>query len=209
MSRIVEAVLLAGGCPWGARLAPSHLGFVAACRGALKSRRVPPSRPRLRRPLREGRSAAVYQWPSAASGSDWGFSSRLSLPPRKRPVIPDRPRSRGLFQSEPSPAATGREGGTRRLFRGLRLRVGRAAVRFVGWTARLPGVHGLVRLSEAEGSRTGFAPTARRPQWWDTWRPVGARPAREKPTKRRSHTPLDHQPTSVHQRDGGGDPRGR
>ena len=46
-------------------------------------------------------TAAVYQWPSAGSGSDWGFSSRLSLPPRKRPVIPDRPRFAALSSRIP------------------------------------------------------------------------------------------------------------
>ncbi len=46
-------------------------------------------------------TAAVYQWPSAGSGSDWGFSSRLSLPPRKRPVIPDRPRFAALSSRSP------------------------------------------------------------------------------------------------------------
>ncbi|SKB32477.1 hypothetical protein SAMN05660880_00588 [Luteibacter sp. 22Crub2.1] len=202
-------VLLPGAQAFEGSASPSRL---ALSRRAVRSGRAGGRHPRVHAcgdPSGRAATAAVSQWPSAGSGSDWGFSSRLSLPPRKRPVIPDRPRSRGLFQSEPSPAATGREGGTRRLFRTVRQRgVERRCASLVG-TARLPGVHGLVRLSEAEGSRTRFAPTARRPQWWDTWRPVGARPAREKPTKRRSHTPLDHQPTSVHQRDGGGDPRGR
>ncbi|MDR6643084.1 hypothetical protein J2X57_002303 [Luteibacter sp. 1214] len=81
-------------------------------------------------PSGKGRSAAVYQWPSAGSGSDWGFSSRLSLPPRKRPVIPDRPRLRGLVQSKPSPAATGPEGHPRRLFGVPRWVDGRAGCGF-------------------------------------------------------------------------------
>ncbi|MDR6644683.1 hypothetical protein J2X57_003926 [Luteibacter sp. 1214] len=75
-------------------------------------------------------TAAVYQWPSAGSGFAWGFSSRLSLPPRKRPVIPDRPRLRGLVQSKPSPAATGLEGHPRRLFGVPRWVGGRAGCGF-------------------------------------------------------------------------------
>src|SRR6187402_160976 len=64
-----------------------------------------------------------------------------------------------LPQPEPSPALDGREGGTRRLCRALRFRVGRATPRFVAGTARLPVVHGLVRLSWSEGSPAGLAPT--------------------------------------------------
>ena len=92
------------------------------------------------------------------SGSDWGFSSRLSLPPRKRPALHGRPPA-GLVQSEPSPALNGPEGGTRRLCRRLRFCVGKATPRFVAGTACLPVAHGLVRLSWPEGSPAGLAPT--------------------------------------------------
>ena len=54
---------------------------------------------------------------------------------------------RGLVRSNPSPAATGPVGGTRRLFRRLRLRVGRANAWFcfVAGNARLHGVHRIDR----------------------------------------------------------------
>ncbi len=52
-------------------------------------------------PQGKAATAAVYQWPSAGSGFAWGFSSRLSLPPRKRPVIPDRPRFAALSSRSP------------------------------------------------------------------------------------------------------------
>ena len=80
-------------------------------------------------PQGKAATAAVYQWPSAGSGFAWGFSSRLSLPPRKRPVIHDRPPA-GLFQSKPSPAATGLEGHPRRLFGVPRWVGGRAGCGF-------------------------------------------------------------------------------
>ncbi len=86
-------------------------------------------------PQGKAATAAVYQWPTAGSGFAWGFSSRLSLPPRKRPVIPDRPRLRGLVQSKPSPAATGPEGHPRRLFRALRWGGGRAGFGFTALSA--------------------------------------------------------------------------
>src|SRR6202000_2453261 len=106
-----------------ARLRPRVLLVVRRRR---KSRRVPPSGPRLRRPAKEGpRRAAVYRLPygpgRAASG---GFRFDL-LSQRKRPAIPRRPPA-GFFHSLPSPTATGPEGGTRRLFRALRWGDGRA-----------------------------------------------------------------------------------
>src|SRR6201991_3329914 len=93
-----------------------------------KSRRVPPSGPRLRRPGKEGpRRAAVYLLPygpgRAASG---GFRFDI-LSQRKRPAIHGRPPT-GFFHSLPSPAATDPEGGTRRLFRTLRWVDGKASL---------------------------------------------------------------------------------
>ncbi|MET4674804.1 hypothetical protein ACVKN3_000393 [Luteibacter sp. PvP120] len=78
---------------------------------------------------------------------------------------PGRPPS-GLVRSNPSPAATDPEGGTRRLFRRLRVRVGRAErrarFRFVAGKARLPMAHGFVRVGWVEGSLTSSAPTTAR-----------------------------------------------
>src|ERR1700754_1603285 len=91
-----------------------------------KSRRVPPSGPRLRRPAKEGpRRAAVFLLPfgpgrAASGGFRFDFLSQ-----RKRPALHGRPPA-GFFHSLPSPAATGPEGGTRRLFRRLRWVDGRA-----------------------------------------------------------------------------------
>src|ERR1700754_781073 len=82
-----------------------------------KSRRVPPSGPRLRRPAKEGpRRAAVFLLPfgpgrAASGGFRFDFLSQ-----RKRPAIHGRPPA-GFFHSPPSPTATGPEGGTRRLLR--------------------------------------------------------------------------------------------
>src|SRR6201991_3914591 len=117
----------------GARAAGSpSASLLLVVRRRRKSRRVPPSGPRLRRPGKEGpRRAAVYLLPfgpgRAASG---GFRFDL-LSQRKRPALHGRPPA-GFFPSLPSPAASGPEGGTRRLFRALRWVEGRATLAILG-----------------------------------------------------------------------------
>jgi len=100
---------------------------------------------------------------------------------------PGRPPS-GLVRSNPSPAATGTEGGTRRLFRRLRWRVvePRAGVRFVAGNARLPVAHGIGRLRGVEGSRTNVRsyPVGGYALHNLPYPGVGAHDVREQPTKR-------------------------
>jgi hypothetical protein len=91
-----------------------------------KSRRVPPSGPRLRRPASEGpRAAAVYLIAlRAGSGFDWGFPNRL--PALCGNGRPSRSAPFGPCPVEALACATGPEGGTRRLFPSARLIDGRA-----------------------------------------------------------------------------------
>jgi hypothetical protein len=92
---------------------PSASRFALAVRR--KSRRVPPSGPRLRRPASEGppKSGRLSIALRAGSGSDWGFSTRLLLRENGRPSWPA---PCGPCPVEALACATGPEGGTRRLF---------------------------------------------------------------------------------------------
>jgi hypothetical protein len=156
-------------------------------------------------PPGKGRSAAVYPirahrallpapHPGRASHGGFRFALRGSAETAGRP---GRPPS-GLVRSNPSPAATGPEGGTRRLFLTLRLRVGKSEEPgFASWLGTLAGLLCMasVALDTSRVRARACAPTPGRQiaRWichkltypWG----VGAHDVGEKPTKRRRHTP--------------------
>src|SRR6201991_4543560 len=137
-------------------------------------------------PPRKGREERPFIYCPTGSGraASGGFRFDL-LSQRKRPALLGRPPA-GFFHSLPSPAATGPEGGTRRLFRALRWVDGRAPLAMSGTEFERTTVSMRVNVGAASAAMGVCRGLAR-------CRGIAAEAA---PTRARDRSELDARPIS-------------